>query len=156
MKYFVGIGSRQTPEDILFIMTAISKYLTSKGWVLRSGGAMGADKAFEIGAVFGSQSKPEIFLGGDCTKEAIEFSSKFHPAWNRCKEYAKQLHGRNAMIVLGRNLDSPVNFVICWTPDGKDSGGTGQAIRIANSREIKVLNLYDKEIRKKIWERIKT
>ena len=105
--------------------------------ILRSGGAKGADQAFEKGAGW----KKEIFLASDVTDEAIEFTSKYHPNWKACKPYARALHGRNAMIILGKNLDTPVDFVVCWTKDGKDSGGTGQAIRIAWDHKIKVFFL---------------
>lgn len=48
---------------------------------------------------------------------------------------------RNVYQVLGPNLDDPVEFIICWTKDGKASGGTGQAIRIANDYGVPVFNL---------------
>jgi hypothetical protein len=35
--------------------------------------------------------------------------------------------------------------VVCWTSDGKASGGTGQAIRIAKYYEIPTYNLNNKE-----------
>lgn len=38
------------------------------------------------------------------------------------------------------------SFVVCWTSDGKDSGGTGQALRIARDRNIPVYNLYNKGV----------
>ena len=46
------------------------------------------------------------------------------------------------MIILGERLSEPVKFVLCHTPDGKDTGGTGLGIRIAKSRGIPVFNLY--------------
>lgn len=49
MKYYTGVGSRETPPDILTLMTALGKKLVSEGWTLRSGGALGADAAFEFG-----------------------------------------------------------------------------------------------------------
>jgi hypothetical protein len=49
------------------------------------------------------------------------------------------------MQVLGNYGNDPVEFVICWTSNGKDSGGTGQAIRIAKAFDIPVFNLYNKE-----------
>ena len=45
------------------------------------------------------------------------------------------------------DLNTPSEFVICWTPDGsegtttRETGGTGQAIRMAKKRGIKVMNL---------------
>ena len=43
--------------------------------------------------------------------------------------------------VLGSSLDSPAEFVLCWTADGEASGGTGQALRIAASHGVPVFNL---------------
>lgn len=50
MKYYSGLGSRETPGLILAIMTDIAKHLGERGYVLRSGAADGADSAFEEGA----------------------------------------------------------------------------------------------------------
>lgn len=53
---------------------------------------------------------------------------------------------RNGCQVLGLELDKPSNMVICYTPDGLPSGGTGQAIRIAESYRIPVINLFHTKI----------
>lgn len=140
MKYYAGIGSRETPGDILTEMTRIAKELHGSKYILRSGGAIGADTAFEKG----SGDLKEIFKANDATEEAIEYASKFHPAWDRCNEYARKLHGRNAMIILGKDLQTPVSVVYCYTKNGKDIGGTGLGMRIAWANDIKVYNLYGK------------
>ncbi len=44
---YAGIGSRETPIDIMQKMNEISKWLEAKGYLLNSGNANGADKAFE-------------------------------------------------------------------------------------------------------------
>jgi hypothetical protein len=147
MKYFAGIGSRETPFDIQLLMYDIAINLANK-YTLRSGHAIGADISFENGCDSVKGPK-EIFVAADCTKEAMKYSSKFHPNWKACSEYARKLHGRNAMIILGRNMDSPVDRVICWTKDGKDSGGTGQALRIAQDNKIIIYNLYFDDVKKK-------
>src|SRR3546814_13024461 len=54
---------------------------------------------------------------------------------------------RNMGQVLGPELDKPARFVMPWTVDGGATGGTGQAIRIANSLNIPVLNLQRPAIR---------
>ena len=45
--------------------------------------------------------------------------------------------------MLGDDLDQPVSFVVCWTPGGEVTGGTGQALRIAADPQynIPVFNL---------------
>jgi predicted Rossmann fold nucleotide-binding protein DprA/Smf involved in DNA uptake len=49
MKYYAGIGSRETPKEICNKMTEIASLLEKQDFVLRSGGANGADSAFEKG-----------------------------------------------------------------------------------------------------------
>jgi len=165
MKYYTGIGARKTPKDILSLMTKISLYLSKKGYILRSGGAEGADKAFEEGVL---EELKEIFLPWPnfnnnkanfvpISKEAMEMAKKYHPYWINLKEGAKKLQARNCYQVLGKNLDKPSNFVICWTPGGKEIGGTSQALRIAKNYNIKIFNLGNKKdldrISKKIEEK---
>jgi hypothetical protein len=140
-SYYAGIGSRKTPDDVLEYMTSVATKLNSAGYTLRSGGAQGADTAFAIGA----ETNFEIFRPEDATKEAIKIASHIHPAWHNCKSYVRKLHGRNVMIILGWYLDSPVEFVLCWTPGGKIIGGTALGIRLAKSKGIDVYNLFNPE-----------
>ena len=60
--YVAGIGARDTPDTALAKMRGLGKMLANKGLVLRSGGAEGADSAFEEGWDSLSGRK-EIFLG---------------------------------------------------------------------------------------------
>ena len=138
MKFYAGIGSRKTPANILKIMTKMAEYLDIQKYILRSGAASGADQAFENGT-----SNKEIYLPQHTTDEAIELASQIHPAWNRCGDYDKKLHGINVQIVLGKDLISPSSFVICWTPNGKKVGGTSLGIRVAEKHNIPVYNLFD-------------
>ena len=143
-KFYTGVGSRKTPIEIMAAMSAIAVKLGSLCWTLRSGGAAGADSAFQSGAELS-----HIYLAGHATAEAMEISARFHPAWHRCSDYAKNLHARNAFQILGRNLKTPSRFLICWTPDGCithatrtiETGGTGTAISIADHYGVEVFNL---------------
>lgn len=134
---YAGIGSRETPTPVLKAMTHVARSLAALGYTLRSGGADGADRAFEAGA-----SLKEIFLARHATPAAIETVARFHPAPHRLSVFAEKLRARNAMILLGANLDSPVRFVVCWTPRGEITGGTGQGLRIARHYKIPVVNMF--------------
>lgn len=138
-KAYAGIGSRRAPDDILRTMTATARALASAGWTLRSGHAPGSDRAFEDGA----GANKEIFRPRDVTPEALALAEKFHPAWHACDQYARSLHARNGFQVLGRDLITPSKFICCWTIDGKATGGTGQALRIAAAYSIPIFNLFD-------------
>ncbi len=58
---YAGVGSRETPDNVLVQMTKIATFLENKGFTLRSGGAPAADDAFEKG-VHIIHGKKEIFL----------------------------------------------------------------------------------------------
>ena len=83
----------------------------------------------------------EVFLAENVTKEALAHAKLYHPNWSSLNEHSTKLMGRNSQIVMGEILDSPSEFVVCWTPGGKIVGGTGQSIRIANDLGIRVFNL---------------
>lgn len=148
-RSYAGIGSRQTPPSVLLTMRAVATTLAERDWVLRSGHAQGADLAFERGADIGRGAK-QIWLPGEATPDAMRLSAQHHPAWERCGQFARDAHARNAHIVLGQSLDDPVRFVICWTPGASASGGTGQAIRIAKSVGIPVFDLADPSIESRV------
>jgi hypothetical protein len=143
MKYYTGIGSRQTPKDILKLMEDIAFKLAQKGYILRSGAAGGADTAFEDGAKYYAEQIEErvtlaqIYIpwasfikGGDHgdfykdwykvldrmskKEEAYRPASETHPAWDKCSVGAKALHARNTFQILGPNLNNPSSFLICW------------------------------------------
>jgi hypothetical protein len=146
--YYAGIGSRRTPEDILFFMEKLAKALDGEGWILRSGGAVGADQAFERGAL---KNEPEVFTANSKLHPlAVASVDQFHPNANALGDYVRKLMARNAMQIFGSDMATPVKFVVCWTPCAADgilipttrtTGGTGQAIRIAANSNIKVYNL---------------
>ena len=88
-----------------------------------------------------------IVRNKDLISETERIASEVHPAWDRCNEWARGMHSRNCHQILGYDLQSPVDAVICWTPNGNVVGGTSTAIRIALKYNIPVFNLgtSDKE-----------
>ena len=77
----------------------------------------------------------------DLIYETERIASEVHPAWDRCNEWARGMHSRNCHQILGYDLQSPVDAVICWTPDGAVVGGTATSVRIAMKYDIPVFNL---------------
>lgn len=150
MNYYAGIGSRNTPTDILATFEKVAAFLSNQGFILRSGGANGADKAFENG-VDRVNGKKEIYLpwrGFEGSKselvvsnpKAFEIAKQFHPYWHNLSQGSAKLQARNSHQCLGKDLNTPSKFIICWTKNGNGSGGTGQAIRIAKHSNIPVFD----------------
>jgi len=164
---YTGIGSRSVPSDVFSVMRRFAYMVSELQWVLRSGGANGADSAFEQGCrdhaeSIGCTPAMNIYLpwegfNGRTTKDgnfpcyhvgvsseedrAMKLAAKHHPAWDRCSRMAKQFHARNCFQILGLDLESETDIVVCWTPEGKRGGGTGQALRLAESLDIPIIDL---------------
>ena len=164
MLYYAGIGARETPESILNSFHQLGEALGKMGYVLRSGRAPGADTYFEKGAIK-AQAVTEIYVpwkGFPQDSElarlpAIEFESldkdwqtcafasvyRWHPAPLRLSNSVKKLLARDYCQLFGKNNQDKISsFVVCYTKDGQASGGTGQAIRIAQDARIPVFNAY--------------
>ena len=151
MKIYVGIGSRKCPPNILSQMEEIGKYLATNRWILRSGGSDGSDRAFETGCDVANGIK-EIYLpwqnfnGSNSAlftqhKDAFILASTIHPAWDKLSYGAKKLHARNCHQLLGHNLKTPADIVICWTSEGKEVGGSATVLKLAKLNNIRIINL---------------
>jgi len=151
-KFYAGIGSRQTPNEILEEMILIAMVLARTGFTLRSGGADGADTVFEEGCNL-AEGKKEIFLPwhgfnnnqsplNSPSPQAYNIASKFHPSWGKLKNSVKSLHARNVHQILGRDLKTPCLFVVCYCTG---SGGTRLALDVAIDNRIPIINLVNRE-----------
>src|SRR3546814_3583693 len=85
----------------------------------------------DLEAKTGQKFKPAKahILKGEHLAKARELAAKHHPAWDRLKESAQNLHTRNMGQVLGPKLDKPARFLLPWTVDG---GATVQPYSVAN------------------------
>ena len=86
-----------------------------------------------------------IVRNKDLISETERIASEVHPAWDRCNEWARGMHSRNCHQILGYDLQSPVDAVICWTPDGAVVGGTRTALLLAQDAGIPIFNLGVKD-----------
>lgn len=162
MRYYTGIGSRETPSEVLELMTEVAKRLSEKGYTLRSGRAEGADSAFEEGSFHAelyipwrsfASEKPvktghSVFIrGDDAGSRAI--AETVHRGWHNLSRGAQALHSRNINQVLGQSSVSgvdPSEFVLFYAPEtrgGNIRGGTATAVNFARSLNIPTLNLLN-------------
>jgi len=155
-----GIGSRQCPQEFCELFTELGKEARERKWWLRSGHASGADYAFEIGAghrcivylPWSGFNKEKSMLGNAIAHplrdEVLEVVYKYEPYAKNLKDSIKFIKSRNVYQVLGADLKSPSDVVVCWTEEGKIEGGTGLAIKIAMDHNIPIVNVGDHETKK--------
>lgn len=165
-KYYAGIGSRTTPNSVEPKIREIAEFLISEGYILRSGGADGADTMFENAVK--DKSLKEIYVPWYCfnsstsplcrvSEEAIQFSLKYHPKPEGMTRNIQKIMGRNAYQVLGQDLKTKSDFIVCWQKENEDAvplwnhGGTSQALRIAEAHGIKFYNIATEKISFKDW-----
>ena len=132
--YYSGIGSRETPPEVISIMEDAGFRLARMGWILRSGKAAGADAAFQRGMQrlrneYGCIGRAEIYIpwkgfkGGDGLIDQWdilpddldkkypghedmrwEWVKEVHGGWDKLSQGARKLHERNIHQLFGQDL----------------------------------------------------
>lgn len=159
-----GIGTRKINKPAFNMLFQIARRMAHQGWELRSGGAIGADTAWEQGWLGFDRKEIYVVKGttcdiakyatcghisdyGDIWFEAEDIASKLHPRWENLGEYAQAMHTRNVFQVLGLDLKSKSDVVAAYAPpDGQSvKGGTASAFNLARAKGIPAFNLWTKE-----------
>ena len=148
---YAGIGSRRTPDAVLAAMADLAEALGGAGCVLSTGGADGADRAFETGALRtdapvtvhapwsgyngyrpGREPESDIDVRVPLATDNVrgepyaDLARRHHPAWERCGRGARALFARNVAILAGAlggdGVPLPVLAVVAHTPNGLSAG----------------------------------
>lgn len=163
---YVGMGEQKIPKDYRNIVIEIAKELSDRGFIMRSGGSKGTETFFEKGTKFRNR---EIYLpwngfnekecnsignylctdklSRDLVNQAEELIAPHHSHWDKLNGTHKRLYIKQVFQLLGRNLDSPTNFVLYY---GNESGGVIKnnaliGIKLAKRLMIPTFNLADRK-----------
>lgn len=152
-RYYAGIGSRETPSSVLEQMTRIGSYMGKRSYILRSGHAMGADRAFEEGCDIVNGEK-EIWHPDGAYYPLHDWATDMASGvcWEypleKMRGYSIKLITRNMYQIFGEDNkeDERVDFVVYWCrgdvmEKGSKSGGTRYGVRIAKEYGIPTYNL---------------
>lgn len=153
-KIVTLIGTRYPEEQYIDLMIRIGRAFSEKGYIARSGDAIGSDSLFlkEYDPSLAIKYRPDNRTG--CVNvmnhpNYYEFeliASRFHVAWEFLPIYHQELHARNVPQVLGLDLETKSNLVVFCaneTPSGTVSGGTATAVKLARSLNIPTINIMD-------------
>lgn len=158
---YAGVGLADAPSSIVEGARHRAALLAERGWSLRSGGRNGFESALEIGALEGG-GEPTIILpfegfnghldGISADRfglygRANRIAALVCPKWHSTRAAERREMAAVVFMLLGRNLRSPVRFLLCWgrplryTPEGGLADApahVGFAIRLANEHDIPV------------------
>lgn len=156
-KTYAGIGNREISGakdgdhglPIAKVLTHLGIELEKTGYMLYSGEAKGCDAAFANGV---SEEHCRIFTANDATDETRAMARAHKLPSEILLGRKLDLYASEVFQILGPDMNSPVDFVLCYTRDGCESyetrsektGGTGFAIELASRRGIPVINLKNK------------
>src|SRR5690606_10295542 len=132
-RYYSGVGSRRVIDPVVLnLMTLIARALARRGWRLRSGAATGPDTAFEAGAPacrrdiyvpnasFGNRRPGSVIVPEQVSLmrwlKAGLIAGRFHELGQRMPQDVRDLMTRNVYQVLGDDLKTPSQFVVCDAP----------------------------------------
>ena len=170
---YTGVGARETPPKIQKRLKAFGKRLKELGYTVRTGDAVGADAAFRE-----ADEDALVFTRRDATDRTKKIATEIHPDREklRNRKAALEFMARNTNQVFGSTLESPSDFLLCWTPDGWEGqqgdwidlqgkrrngrlggrqSGTNQAIDYASRKGIPVFNLANKDAEDRFTKFIK-
>lgn len=166
MITYAGIGSRQISQTEKATILEIAGRLAKLEYVVYSGNADGSDMTFQTGSggktvlmlpwkgfnnkVYNVENSLAWFDLGN-GHDGQSSVKEFHPAPDNLSSGANKMMARNYYQIHGVPYKGfpQVSFVICCADQDKNGikGGTGQAVRIATSMWIPVVN-----IRAEGWE----
>lgn len=154
---YAGVGSRKAPPYANALAVKVGMRCRREGALLRSGHAEGMDENFELGHDIATREfygvpRKEIFLpepgfrGSESTLTDISIDAtltakRIHPNWRACDKFSRNAHSRNIHQFFGEKLDRPVDFVVCWTEGGAQTGGTRTILVLAEENNIPVFNM---------------
>lgn len=160
MKFYVGCGSCDTPEEILHLMRGVAETLATKGITLRSSETGAADRAF----IKGSKGKRFCFIPfadldypsnwavcseAGPTSVYSAFARKLNPGYLLLSTPEKQWEVVANTLVYGSTGSDKAKMLICWTEDGATcpaeftdaTGHTARYIKTAHAAGVPIFNL---------------
>ena len=171
MKFYTGIGSRNAPLKTLRLMKKLAFLLEKHNYILRSGGSIGSDLAFESGVkdknnqnIFlpykrFNKSKSNLYLDENLNLSisSLEYSNfifketervwkkRFNQNFSKLPNYLKSYMLRNSYQVFGLKNELNSEFLIYWSNIDclidSKKSGTCQTVITGFNNNVPIINL---------------
>lgn len=153
MNRYAGIGRRSAPKAVCAAASDFARKQERLGLTLVSGGALGMDRAFDAGVT--DAANKEIYKSGKAQPWANDELRLCLPYYlrdiNKLSPAIRATLARNMQIILGKEGNTPADFVICYT-DVVNEGGTAYGLRCAKRNRIPIFNMYRLGVMSRVHE----
>jgi hypothetical protein len=164
---YAGLGNQDAPEEVLKQIERLAKHLESLGYTVRTSGGQGPEEYFE------RVEAKEVFIpwknfNGRQSKlsrnanEALDVVKRLSPSFDTLKPAVQAIIAVKAHVILGKDLKSPIKFLVVWSQDGAETakectaktGFVSTAIKLADGLKIPVFNLKRPDALERIKARL--
>lgn len=147
---YAGTGSVHTPHWVRDLFCIAGERLADS-FTLRSGGQEGSDICFERGCENG-QGKREIWLPwphyeynkSDKIVDVARYAyicASLYPNWDNLSDAMRKRYARCIPMILGEDLDKPVDFMVCYLPEDEVDTEARFAYDLATTNNIPIVNV---------------
>jgi hypothetical protein len=150
------LANAGAPQEKKVVFEKLAQFLVSRGFTVRTAGGKDGEDAFEKGA--GEKLEVHIpwknFDGRQSafcktSDEAKNVVRQFSPSFESLSKGVQTIIASKAHVVLGKELNTPILFLVVWSLDGAETkkectaktGFVSTPIKIAESLKIPVFNL---------------
>lgn len=163
------------PEDIATLLDRIAEKLYAKGFTFRYSGDTRSKSATSVYQI--TKERCEIYLPWKKYNQSVEatvaypkdkayqIAANYHGKINDMSGTVKGFIAREAHMVLGEKLDTPLSILICYSEDGaevskgmdfKKNSKTAFFIKMCEDLDIPVFNLRNGDAKDRLIDYIKT
>lgn len=151
MKYYAGTGDAVVSKDIADALIDIANVLEEQGYILRVRGDEGTEEAL-VSGIPEDSDRIEVYPPWKGfvdwynnyempTPGAFEMAWKVHPTWHDLTPDDRRYHAAGTLLVMGKDLKTPCDFLLCYTDKDQPNDDVQQVIRIADCNLIPVFDL---------------
>ena len=136
VRAYAGFGSWNTPAHIVVVIESLGRALAEAGWTLRTGGAAGAESAFERGCDAVGGRKELVGRPADIESASAQFWPETLLPWAQLSANTRALLAQSACQILGPDLDAPAKFLAYWKSTDGRSFEIDHALQIAAAHAV--------------------
>lgn len=149
MNYYTFLAyNRDIHKSLRQTLAITAIKLQQSGYIFRSGAKIGSEKYFEL-AIY-SNSHKEMCTFNDLNDKAFNIARLFYSDFDKLHKSKQKRLARIVTVILGKDLNNPLKFLITFTKNGYSTNEIAFAITLAKAYNIHICDMFYSDIRNRI------